>query len=101
MAHALLMSAMNSRKIPRPSVRTRALARLILSYLERPPAAEDGLEGITKWWLLRQQLYKAEQDVQAALDMLLQRHRISARCQLDGRVYFRLNRRDVLPAQRS
>ena len=43
------------------------LSRLIFDYLHQHPEAGDTLEGIARWWVLRQQLDETIQQVQGAL----------------------------------
>ena len=47
------------------------IAEYIVSYLNNHPNAADTVEGITEWWLLRQQIEISSALVQEALDYLV------------------------------
>ncbi len=47
------------------------LAEAILEYLAEHPQATDTLEGIAKWWFLRQQIRVEVERVAKALDRLI------------------------------
>jgi len=51
-------------------LRLEDLSREITRYLAEHPAAADSVEGIRRWWLLRQRLDEAAAQVQRALDRL-------------------------------
>jgi hypothetical protein len=59
------------------------LARCILDYLRAQPQARDTLEGITKWWLMRQRVSESMGIVQRAVNRLRDRGLICER-QLAG-----------------
>lgn len=48
-----------------------AVAREIRNYLDAHPHAADSLEGIVKWWLLRQRYEQSTITVQQALNYLV------------------------------
>jgi len=52
-------------------VETRELARSILRYLDEHPEANDTLDGIAQWWLLREWSERKVMDVQRAVGFLL------------------------------
>ncbi len=49
-----------------------AVARRILSYLHSHREAGDTLEGIMRWWMLRQRLSESSEITQRALERLVQ-----------------------------
>ena len=55
------------------------IARDIEEYLAAHPCAIDSLEGITKWWLTRHHYEQAYEDVQDALDYLVEKRVVSKR----------------------
>lgn len=64
----------------------------ILRYWELHPGASDTLLGITEWWLLKQRVEVAANDVQKALDQLVAQGFV-LRTQSHDSVNYRLNRR--------
>jgi hypothetical protein len=50
------------------------LTQQIQDYLERRPQAGDTLEGIARWWLLRQQVNESVEEVKQALAILKSRN---------------------------
>jgi hypothetical protein len=46
------------------------IARSILDYLRAHPQASDTLEGVAKWWLLRQRVSESTEVVQRVLTRL-------------------------------
>ena len=62
-----------------PHARLSKVAREILGYLERNPDAGETLVGVTRWWLLRQRIHTAVEDVQRALDQLVKLGLVSRR----------------------
>jgi hypothetical protein len=68
------------------------LAEEILRYLQAHPNACDTLLGIMEWWLLKQRIEIAANDVQKALDQLVARGfvlKTGSHCSAS----YRLNRR--------
>ena len=70
----------------------------ILAYLEINQGAQDTLEGIVEWWLLKQRIQNATEVVRTALDQLVVEHKVSVKRGADGRVHYRL---DQLLAKRA
>jgi hypothetical protein len=68
------------------------LAEEILQYLQAHPNASDTLLGITEWWLLKQRIEIAANDVQKALDQLVARQFV-LKTRTHGAASYRLNRR--------
>jgi len=64
-----------------------AIARDIEAYLAAHPHAVDSLEGITKWWLTRHHYEQAYEDVQAALDYLVQKRVVAKQIATGKAVY--------------
>jgi hypothetical protein len=70
------------------------LAEEILRYLQTHPNASDTLLGITEWWLLKQRIEIAANEVQKALDQLVLREFL-LKTGSHGSTSFRLNRRKL------
>ena len=68
-----------------------SLGRDILAYLLAHPAAQDTLEGIAEWWLLRQEVNERTTAVKNALAELVARDWVLERRTVDGRVLYHLN----------
>ena len=65
------------------------LAREILSYLREHPHSGDSVEGISRWWVMRQRISESIYAVQQVLEYLLRVGLISERRMADGgSVYF-------------
>lgn len=64
------------------------IARAIERYLAKHPNAADSLEGIRRWWLLRQRYEESAQQVQEALEQLLREGVVSKRVLSDGQVLY-------------
>jgi hypothetical protein len=64
------------------------IARAIERYLAKHPNAADSLEGIHRWWLLRQRYEESAQQVQEALEQLLREGVVSKRVLSDGQVLY-------------
>lgn len=47
------------------------LAFTILNYLSKAPEAKDTLEGITSWWLLKEQIDNSVEKISLALQYLI------------------------------
>jgi len=65
-----------------------------MAYLTARSTAQDTLEGIVEWWLLEQKVDQATSDVKAALAQLVIQEKLSAKKGADGRVHYRLRRRE-------
>ena len=68
------------------------IALQILAYLESNPDAQDTLDGIAEWWLLKQRFKTARTAVARALDELVERRLIMACQDASGRSFYRVNR---------
>ena len=66
-----------------------ALETSILDYLAANPAAQDTLDGIVDWWLLRERVAQSMADVEAALARLVERNLVTKHEGADGRVHYR------------
>ncbi|MEJ2454148.1 MAG: hypothetical protein P8103_08340 [Candidatus Thiodiazotropha sp.] len=64
------------------------IARDVQAYLERHPHAADTLEGVVKWWLMRQRYDQAEGLVGKALNMLEHDGLIAKATTSDGRTIY-------------
>jgi hypothetical protein len=64
------------------------IARDVREYLDAHPHAADTLEGVVKWWLMRQRYGRAEELVQMALELLQQEGKIVTAKTSDGRVIY-------------
>jgi len=69
---------------------TAAIGEAILDYLREHPNAMDSLEGIARWWLLRQQVRVDVEAVSRALALLERNGRIESVGE-DERTMFRLS----------
>lgn len=43
----------------------------ILHYLVKQPRAKDTLQGISEWWILKEQIFQSVEGVSKALDLLI------------------------------
>lgn len=64
------------------------IAQAIGRYLAKHPHAADSLEGIRRWWLMRQRYEESAQQVQEALEQLLREGVITKRILSDGQVLY-------------
>lgn len=72
-------------------------ATQILEYLKAHPHAGDTLEGITRWWMVRQRLNESIAIVKRALEMLKSKGCVLERKTPDGRtLYFARGREEQL-----
>ena len=71
------------------------IAQEILAYLARHPEAQDTMEGIVEWWLLEQEIRRTTALVKAALAELVSRKLVLERRGKDGRVHYRIDRRQA------
>lgn len=67
----------------------RALAEAISQYLAQRPNAADTLSGLAKWWVLRQRLFDAEEDVKRATEYLVDQGILEKRTLANGEVLYR------------
>ncbi len=56
---------------PPPLEETRAVAERISRYLQSRPNAMDSLDGILRWWLLKQQVEESAEVVKSAMEYLV------------------------------
>ncbi len=69
------------------------IANDIKKYLADHPNAADTLDGITKWWFLRQRFTESAQLVQKALDYLVSESQVERKTNLGSDyVYFNTQR---------
>lgn len=76
---------MPEHKPPRPPS-----ALEVLLYLENQPHAQDTLDGVLDWWLLRNRMVKVS-EVKAALRQLVEDDWLLVRRTMNGRALYRLN----------
>ena len=69
------------------------IAQSILAYLADNPDAQDTLEGIVEWWLLKQHIKRQTEKVKAALIELVEKGLIIERQGRNLQTYYRINRR--------
>jgi len=67
------------------------IMKALLAYLRNHPKAADTLEGISKWWLPRDEA-RSRDDVARALEKLVAQGRIEKHVAPDGRRLFRRRR---------
>jgi predicted transcriptional regulator len=65
---------------------------MILTYLLEHPDAEDTVEGIVGWWLLKEEVRRRTSDVQEALQDLVEHGLVLQRVGPDKRSRYLLNR---------
>ena len=68
--------------------RVNEIAGEISHYLAKHPSAADSVEGIRRWWLLRQRYEDSAQLVRQALEQLLREGVVSRRVLTDGSVLY-------------
>ena len=71
------------------------ITREIVTYLEKHPAAQDTLEGITQWWLLEQDINRETARVRSALATLVAQGIVGANQGPGGRIYYCANRSQI------
>ncbi len=72
------------------------LAREIISYLREHPHSGDSVEGISRWWVMRQRINESIYAVRQVLEHLQGAGLIHERRMADGRsVYFANNKPDT------
>lgn len=64
------------------------LADEIAAYLREHEQASDTLDGIVRWWLLRQRLQEGQRQVSQALELLCASGVVTTRKMPDGAVLF-------------
>lgn len=75
-----------------PSTQELKHAESILQYLVRHPEAKTTREGIAMWWLQRQRIEQAVDEVYRGLELLVTRGLILERHGPDLRTYYEVNR---------
>jgi Fe2+ or Zn2+ uptake regulation protein len=68
------------------------VARRVLEYLAERQDAQDTLEGIVEWWLVKQQLVEQTATVREALDELVAAGLLVSRPDPNARMFYSLNR---------
>jgi hypothetical protein len=77
----------------RKFVNRKEIARQILEYIARHPAAQDTLEGILEWWLLEQQIRYQKDIIQLAVDDLVRSGLlVEQRIENETAAYYYVNR---------
>ena len=76
------------------------LAYDILAYLNEHGDAQDTVEGIAEWWLLRQSISRCASSVEETLDGLVEAGLIIRQRAGDSRVLYRLNRQKAQEVRR-
>lgn len=71
------------------------VARAILQYLSLHPEAKDTQEGISTWWLQRQQIEQTVNELSKALDFLVARDFIVQCRGPDLRPYYKINQQQL------
>ncbi len=69
-----------------------AIEKMILAYLEHNPDAADTIEGITKFWMQRENSGITIAKVSRTLAKLVRKRRIEAFQSLDGTLYYKLKK---------
>jgi hypothetical protein len=83
-------SIANARDNPM-ATKQHAILRGILAYLSEHPNAQDTVEGIAEWWLLRQRIRESVTATEQALNELVERGLVIRDAGADGRRMYRLN----------
>ncbi len=76
----------------------KTIASLILSYLVKHPEAMDTVEGITRWWLLRERIDQSLETVTTTLEFLQQQDFVQVQ-EISDSHFYKLNgikRREIL-----
>ncbi|KKO20035.1 MAG: hypothetical protein BROFUL_01234 [Candidatus Brocadia fulgida] len=64
----------------------------ILAYLSEYPDAEDTLEGVAEWWLLKQKVRHKASEVKESLSELVAQGILLEHKGKDAHIYYRINR---------
>ena len=75
------------------SKRVPALFCEILESLARHVDRQDTVEGVAQWWLLENRIEWTVAEVKAALSELVSQKLVLEKLGVDGRAYYRINRR--------
>ncbi len=73
--------------------RAPALFHEILECFARHVDRQDTMEGVAEWWLLENRIEWTVAEVKAALDELVSQRLVLEKHGVDGRAYYRINRR--------
>ena len=73
------------------SDKKQKICRLILSYLGRNPGAGDTLEGIAGWWLELERIEVSVDEVEDALDSLMEKGIVKMHKTADGATFYKMN----------
>ena len=65
---------------------------MILDYLEQNPDAVDTIEGITKFWMQRDNAEITSAKVSRTLEKMVKKGRIKVFQSLDGTLYYKLKK---------
>jgi len=68
------------------------IARRVLEYLAERQDAQDTLEGIVEWWLVKQQIAEQTTTVRGVLDELVAEGLLVVRADSSTRTFYSLNR---------
>lgn len=68
------------------------IAGVISRYLSSRPNATETLEGVAKWWLVRQRYQDSVQVVQSALELLVEHGDVEKVAVAGGKVMYRKSR---------
>lgn len=63
----------------------------IFEYLRQNPQSGDTVEGIVKWWMMRQRLSETADTVHHALEQLVEAGAVFERRNADGRIVYFAN----------
>ena len=64
----------------------------IIRYLDAHENAADTLEGVAQWWISRQRIQEALEQVQKALDFLCEEGIVKATPVVGGKILYSLNK---------
>ena len=67
------------------------LEHRILEYLREHPRASDTIEGISHWWVYGDAITDTQEQIQEALDHLINLGVLFARVDSSGRAHYRLS----------
>lgn len=71
-------------RLPKIMTDVNEVAGQILRYLEANPEASDTLEGVARWWVMKQQMTESVVVVQGALELLKDKGLVAVRRNADG-----------------
>jgi DNA-binding PadR family transcriptional regulator len=73
----------------------KLIAYDILNYLSKQPRAMDTFQGISEWWLLKEQIDSAVETVSRALELLVKKQYLTKRYTHNDKRYYQINREKV------